>query len=274
MKKGLIGISNRVNENKEKIRIWSQSFKRYVPDGEVILLVDNPNEDDINAVESLGLNYEVVDVGDPWYINNTRLIHTANYLEKSDIDLFMVTDVFDVIFQSDPFAKFDLDNYDFFISGEGITMTEEPWNMDVMNKCFPEEVEVCRGTEIVCSGVMGGRREAFIPILKKMYDMCINSDTRHNIRDQAALIILVSKNEIDRIKIFNLNDAWAMHCASSGPTEFLDGWGMKGNITNRYGGIPQMVNGVVYTHHGFQYDIVHQFNRVPEWHKELVKSYE
>ena len=32
MKKGLIGISNNVKSNKDKIRVWSESFKRYVPD--------------------------------------------------------------------------------------------------------------------------------------------------------------------------------------------------------------------------------------------------
>ena len=275
MKKGLIGISNNISKNKEKIRIWSQSFKRYVPDGEVILLVANPTEEDIQTVKELEISYSVIeDEIDQWYINNLRLIHTVNYLKSSDIDLFMVTDVFDVIFQANPFDRFDTNNYDFFISGEGITMSEEPWNMDVMNKCFPEEVEYCRHTEIVCSGVMGGKRESLIPILERMYYMCINSDTRHNIRDQAALIILISKNQIDRVKIFNLNEAWAMHCASSGPTEFLEGWGMGNTITKRYGGIPKMIDGVVYTHENLKYDIVHQFNRIPEWHKKLVESYE
>jgi len=275
MKKGLIGISNKITEHKEKIRIWSESFKKYVPDGEVVLLVANATEDDIKSVNELGISYSVIDEEiDQWYINNLRLIHTANYLKESDIDLFMVTDVFDVIFQSNPFDKFDTDNYDFFISGEGVTINEEPWNRDVLNKCFPEEVKHCLDTEIVCSGVMGGKRESLIPILERMYYMCINSDTKHNIRDQAALIILVAKNEIDRIKIFNLNDGWAMHCASSGPTEYLHGWGMGGNITNRYGGIPKMVDGVVCTHEGLTYDIAHQFNRIPEWHEILLKPYE
>ena len=49
MKKGLIGISNNVKSNKDKIRVWSESFKRYVPDGEVILLVANSTEEDIDA---------------------------------------------------------------------------------------------------------------------------------------------------------------------------------------------------------------------------------
>ena len=151
MKKGLIGISNNVKSNKDKIRVWSESFKRYVPDGEVILLVANSTEEDIDAVRELGINYKIIDINiDPWYINNLRLIHTSEYLRESDIDLFMVTDVFDVIFQSNPFDKFDTDNYDFFVGGEGITVNEEPWNKDVLNKCFQTEVNHCVDTEIVC----------------------------------------------------------------------------------------------------------------------------
>ena len=273
MKKGLIGISNKVRENKEKIRIWSESFKRYVPNSEVVLIAANTTEDDILACQELGITYHIVEVGDTWFINNNRLIHTAEFLKSTDIELFMVTDVFDVIFQNDPFQKFDTENYDFFISGEGVLMNEEPWNSDVMNKCFPGEIEYCRGTEIVCSGVMGGKRDSLIPILMRMYDMCINANEDHNIRDQAALIIMVSKDEIERMKIFNLNDGWAMHCAAAGPTQFFDGWGLRNRITHRYGGVPQMIEGVVYTHENHKYDIVHQFNRIPEWHTQLIQTY-
>ena len=122
MKKALIGISNKIKEHKEKIRIWKQSFERF-SDGEVILIAANRDQEDIRICEEdLKIKYHVVHVGDPWYINNKRLHHISEYIKTSDIDLFLATDVFDVIFQNDPFIKFDLENFDLFVSNEGIML--------------------------------------------------------------------------------------------------------------------------------------------------------
>lgn len=269
----LIGISNNIASNRNKIRVWAESFRRNT-DGEVILLASDPTEEEIDICNGMNITCHVVHAGSSYYINNKRLFHTVEYLKQSNIDNFMVTDVFDVIFQGDPFAKFNLEQYDFFASGEGVLIREEPWNKDVLNKCFPESVDICNDIEVVCSGVMGGKREALIPILSEMDTLCENAKDGHNIRDQAALIILIAKKAIPKAKIFNLNEGWAMHCQCSGPTEFLTSWGLGGNVTRRYGGLPVMKEGIVYTHTGEVYDIVHQFNRIPEWHKQLVSSYE
>jgi hypothetical protein len=212
-------------------------------------------------------------VEDAWYINNTRLKHTAEYLENSTIDVFMVTDVFDVIFQADPFVKMDFDNYDIFVSGEGVLVSEEPWNSDVLNKCYPEEMEKCRPFEVVCSGVIAGKRGPLISMLQQMHELCETGINNHNIRDQAALIVLLVNNKIPNVKIFNLSDGWAMHCAVAGPTNFFEAWGFKGTIDARYG-IPQLIDNIICTRDGNVYDIVHQFNRIPEWHEIVVAAYE
>lgn len=266
MKKGLIGISNNIAQNRSKIELWSKSFKLH-SDGEVILIAANANEEDINLCKELDIRYEQVEIEekDLGYINNKRLIHTVNYLKNSDIDVFMVTDVFDVLFQNDPFKKMDLENYDFFVSGEGITVGQEPWNFDVINKVFPDYIQSCLNQEIICSGIMGGTRASLIYILSIMYQMCEGSNNSHNIKDQAALIILIAKNFIERLKIFNLDDGWAMHCAVSGPTPFFENWGFKNAIKEKYG-VPKLEGDSVFTEDGKLYDIIHQFNRVPEWH--------
>ena len=61
-----------------------------------------------------------------------------------------------------------------------------------------------------------------------------------------------------------------MHCAVAGPTAFFDSWGFRNNL--KYG-IPQMKDdGRVYTQSGDLFDIVHQFNRVPEWHQKIRET--
>ena len=54
----------------------------------------------------------------------------------------MVTDVFDVTFQGDPFIKMT-DEYDVFVGSEGVRINEEPWNRDVISKVFPEDLNIC-----------------------------------------------------------------------------------------------------------------------------------
>lgn len=274
MKKILTGLSNNISLNKHKIKVWSESFRKH-SDGDIILIAANATDEDIQACVDLNIKYYQVTVEDTWYINNKRLKHTKDFLEQSDADLFLITDVFDVLFQSDPFNKMDLEKYDVFISREGILVCEEPWNGDVLNKVFPDETSSCMQTEIVCSGIIGGKREALVKLYDKLDYMCENSLNDHNIKDQAALIIMVKNNEIDRLKNFSLDDGWAMHCQSAGPTQFFESWGLKGSLIRKGYGIPELrEDGIVYTQSGIKYDMVHQFNRVDEWKKIITKEYE
>jgi hypothetical protein len=273
MKKALIGISNNIKQNKNKIKVWSESFRKY-SDGEVILIAANADDEDIRICEEeLKVKYHKVQIDELNFINNKRLRHISDYIKLSDIDLFLSTDVFDVVFQNNPFAKFDLENYDLFVGGEGIKLDEEPWNANVISNCFPDEIDKCIHNEIVCSGVMGGKKEQLAHLFDRMYDMTEYAENGHNIRDQASLIIMISKNEIERLKIFKIDEGWAMHCSTSGPTDLFDRWGLRHKLSSRHQ-VPKLVDDKVYTGDDNLYDIVHQFNRIPEWNNILTKKYE
>jgi hypothetical protein len=265
MKTALIGLSNNVTKNINKITLWAKSFKKY-SNGEVILLCANSTQEDLVACQTLGIKPVPVVVKDTWYINHDRLKHTYEYIKSSDIDMFIATDVFDVAFQGNPFDKLNTVDYDLFVSGEGVSVGEEPWNADNIIKIFPESIEICRPTEVINSGIIAGKKDALSGLLQRMYELCERGSNAHNIKDQAALIVMIAKKEIERLKIFNLDDGWAMHCAVAGPTQFFEAWGFKGKI--KYG-IPKMKDGVVVNKNDSKYDIVHQFNRVPEWERAL-----
>lgn len=268
MKKALLGLSNNIFLNKEKIKLWVTSFKLFC-DYDIILLAANINDNDKMVCDELNIKYEVVTIDDTWYINHKRLNYVSDFLKKSNIDIFLITDVFDVVFQNDPFNKFDLDKYDIFVSGEGLNVNQEPWNSDNIKKLFPNDFDKCQHEEVICSGIIGGKRTSLIKLYDRMYQLCELTNNEHNIKDQAALIVMIANKEIENLKIFNLDDGWAMHCAVSGPTQFFESWGFKNNL--KYGH-PKMFDGVVKTFNDKIFDIVHQFNRVPEWHKILLKK--
>lgn len=266
MKKALIGLSNNVVTNFNKVKIWAKSFKKY-SDGDVVLLCANSTPEDLQICKDNGIIPVPVTVEDTWYINHKRLSCTAEYLKQSQYDVALVTDVFDVLFQRDPFEQLDLNTYDVFVSGEGIEVGQEPWNSDNINKIFPSEFIKCKPVEVINSGIIAGKTDALIKLYEKLYQLCELGSNQHNIKDQAALIVLIANNSIDKLKIFNLDDGWAMHCAVAGPTQFFETWGFKGNI--KYG-IPVMEAEVVVNGKGLKYSMVHQFNRVPLW-KEILE---
>lgn len=273
MKKLLIGLSNNVSLNKKKIKVWAKSYKKYC-DGDLILIIANSNNDDIETCKNLNIKYYEVIVEDTWYINNKRLFHTKNLLKMVDADICLITDVFDVIFQSDPFVKLNIDEYNVFVGSEGIKLSQEPWNSDVMYKVFPNELSNCLNNDIICSGVIGGKISELIKLYEKLDYLCENSLNGHNIKDQAALNIMIAKNEIEKLKIFEVSDGWTLHCATGGPTEYFESWGFKNMQIKKYGGIPYLKENIIYTYDGKIYDIVHQFNRINEWNNIITKSYE
>ena len=268
MNKALLGLSNSVALHVEKIRLWCQSFRRHCDD-EIILLVANPSQEDLDACKSLGIRYVSVTIEDCFYINHERLTHICSLMKSLDVDVFIVTDVFDVVFQNDPFLRMDLENYDIFVSGEGVNVSDDPWNFDNVGRLFPDGFEVCHKNEIICSGVIAGKKEAMIKLYERMYELCNYAPNVHNIKDQAALIHMICKNEIPKLKIFNLDDAWAVHCAIAGPTQFFIPWGFVNALKHAP---PKLVEAVVRSGNEEAYDIVHQFNRVPEWDSELRKK--
>lgn len=269
MKKVLIGLSNNININKEKIKVWSSSFRKF-SDGDVVLIAANMNNEDKLACEELNIKYESVVVDQGRQINHKRLEHIKNWIEKSDAELILSTDVFDVAFQGDPFEKLDTENFDFFVGGEGVDVNQDPWNSNNIGSLFADEFKKCVGKEIICSGVIAGKKDAMISVYNRMFELCEKAPDAHDIKDQAALIVMIVNNEIPKLKIFNLDEGWTIHCAVAGPTQFFELWGFKNNL--KYG-VPKMENGLVCTSAGIPFDIVHQFNRIPEWNNIIKEKH-
>lgn len=257
----LIGISDNIKSNLFKIKVWADSF-REVCDGDICLLAVSPTTEEIMALSDMGIGIVIAKIGDG-SVNDQRLGIIEEYLRTQKDELFLITDVFDVLFQADPFKKWDL-KYDIFVGSECLMLSQEPWNRDVISKCF----DFPQDAEIICSGVIGGKRNALISLYGKMHKMCVNARKAHDIRDQAALIILMAQGEVPNVQVFHLDDGWVAHCAVSGPTQFLDAWGFRKNI--KYS-LPQLVDGKITN--GRVFDIVHQFNRIPEWYSTLTEKY-
>jgi hypothetical protein len=264
MRKILIGVSDNVAKNIDKILIWKKSFE-LVTKGDVILLAFNCNENDRKVLEQYNISYKNVSEKGSESVNNSRLIHVSSLLRdlNDSYDGVIYSDVFDVAFMKDPFLQMDFYNYGVFVAGEGITHNQEPWNTDVMQKCFPDYTETLRHKEVFCSGVIGGKPFELSQYIDSMWLQLLKNKKGHDIADQAAMNIVLHTEDNPLLKKFYLYDKWAIHLATGGPTEFFEPWGFKKAIQDKYNLVPNWKD----------FAIVHQFNRTPEIHNLIKKIY-
>jgi hypothetical protein len=269
MKQLLIGFANNISANKDGVRLWYKSFIKH-SDAETVLIAANTTEEERLFCDQLGLKTELVELKDTRGINHKRIKYIIDFLRISDADIVLSTDVFDVAFQGNPFLKLNIDQYDFFVGSEGVKINQEPWNSNNINILFPGYYHKCSNQQVLCSGVVAGKRNVLIQIYERMLDLCENHSTnKHETQDQAALIVMANNNEIDRMKIFNLDDGWVVHSAVAGPTKFWQGWGFDKNLEC---GKPEICGNKICNAQGYVFDIVHQLNRIPEWHNMIIKE--
>tara|TARA_R110000822_G_scaffold61319_2_gene151803 strand:- start:452 stop:1285 length:834 start_codon:yes stop_codon:yes gene_type:complete len=276
MKVGLLGCVNNVSQHIDKIKVWSKSFGE-VSKGSINLVLVNPQPHEISLLKDMGITTFPYYTKGTETINNMRLQFQWQTLDELDLDYVLVTDVFDVMFQDNPFIK--IWGNDIIVGTEGITHNEEPWNMSVLQQSYPDKVEKLRHELIVCSGVIGGRKDKIIKLLKDM-DKLTMGKGGHDIRDQAALNIILYQplsfksweNKSYNIKVLSPKDGWVLHCAVGGPTQFYEAWGFKNKMKERFGEA-RNEGGIIVNGDWQIFDIVHQFNRIEEWNKELTTRY-
>ena len=261
MKKLLTGVCNNIEQNLEAIKLWKNSFESVVDNSEVVLIAYNPTDREIEILKNNKIKFRGIKEKGDETVNNLRLLHAGEFLKenKDNYSEVIYSDVFDVAFLKDPFTKMDFNKYDIFVGGEGMLHREEPWNSDVMNKCFPNYFSLTRDQEVFCSGVIGGKPLALANWFREMDKICLDSLKGHDIEDQAAMNIVIYNYKDTKLKTFKITDNWCLHMAIGGPTDLFEAWGFKRILKNRFGITPNWKD----------YDIVHQFNRIPEIHKQI-----
>jgi len=271
MKTGLLGCVNNISQHLDKIKVWAKSFNE-VCNSQVILVCINPTDMELRILQTMGIDTAAYYLESGETVNNFRLQYEIDTLKQTDWDYALITDVFDVMFQDDPFQK--IIGHQITVGTEGVYHFEEPWNLDVMQKSYPNKVELVRNELILCSGVIGGEKNRLLTFLTKMDSITKKGVGGHDIRDQAAMNIKIydDKSPFHNYNLLTPKDGWVLHCAVGGPTQFYESWGFKDKMKERYGEA-EMINGVVVNGQGQIFDIVHQFNRIEQWNKELTMRY-
>jgi hypothetical protein len=171
----------------------------------------------------------------------------------------LACDARDVVFQGDPFAYFgaDLTKADpskLYVSGEGFAIGQDDsdgakWTATKIKQLFSErEREEMRGRPTYNGGLLCGESALLAGVMRTIYLMLYNSASQ--IGDQAALNVLVGLEPLrSHVVAVEVEDGWAVHFAAVQ-------WKLVPEAIR-----PRIEDGLVKTHDGRIYAIVHQYDR-------------
>lgn len=92
-----------------------------------------------------------------------RFLVYKNYIEKSDYDNFILTDITDVYFQRDPFLDLEKDTEYLYLISENILIKDAPWNFDMIKNLYGTEIANALGhKKVINSGVIAGSKNNII----------------------------------------------------------------------------------------------------------------
>lgn len=236
---------------------WCNTAKK--TGNHVVLLIMENNDELITSVSSMGVECVKIPISltnrSP---HNERFLLQYLYLNQSDHEYAVMTDVRDVIFQTDPveWMKNNLNEHDIICSSEGLAYQDEPWGNNNLIQGYPYVYEQFKNNLIYNVGVIGGKTKALSELSLLIYTMC-----KHNpayLSDQSSFNILCGMPSMSsRILKANSEMGWALHCGTLGPTKDIEKF--KPVLKEP---LPKFENNIAYTHEGKMYSILHQYDRL------------
>jgi len=270
-------ISLAANADWEYVRTWVLSLRATGYAGEVALVTANCEQDLYEECARHGVTTVDFDPADMATrhlegANTGRFIVLSKALEERFPEHFVVScDVRDIIFQADPFDFFgpDLSKADpskLYVSGEGCAIDQSnkgtppkkwkgggDWTARKVKALFSErQREELRGRPIYNGGLLCGETAVLAGVMRLIYLMLYN--TTRGTADQAALNVLIGIEPLrSHVVPIEVDDGWAIHLAAVM-------WKLLPEPI-----MPKIEDGVVKTHDGRIYAIVHQYDR----HRQL-----
>lgn len=197
-----------MNYDYDKIEPWLVSLKETGYSGKIALIVYSMSKATIDKLEREGVSIFALqkdDHGNITYpfterfnIMVERFAHIWYFLtnldEKDKPNNILITDVGDVIFQSNP----DNINVPLLVATEGIKYKDEPWSKRNMINSFGEIFyNQLKNEEIVCAGVIGGTYSLITDLCLQIFLICKGAPAHvqgGGGPDQAALNILLNQH--------------------------------------------------------------------------------
>ena len=282
----------------DKIKYWVNSIAKSGFKGDVVLVGTNMNKSTIDKLTERGVKLslfgKVTESGDVVAHSQgaphvERFFYLSNYLDsiQEHYRYVITTDTRDVVFQKNPsdWLENALVFHSLVASSEGLKYINEPWgNQNLIESFGPFFHNKLKDHLIYNVGVVAGDLESVKSLLLLIFQLSINRPIP--IVDQAVYNFILSIHPFDKDTMFTSNDdGWAINLGTSvnavraGSGDL--GARCKDNIPalNKYLSTyedtqPTITkNGIVSNKYDLPFNIVHQWDRVPELNKLFEELY-
>lgn len=268
----------------DRLEMWVNSLNSCGFKGRKIMICFNVSDDTIQKLTDNGI--EVFLTTQKRNQQNNGYLYQENFghqvptvrhfvnwhflKDMTDIRYVISTDCVDVIFQDNPseWLEKNLGDKKLNYGGEGLKYKDEEWGHQNMLTTFgPMIQEYMKNTPIHNAGSMAGEHKTFVDFSLAVFLSVQNS--REPMPDQAGVNVMLSLEPYKSITRFNEHDTnWACQCGTTVDPNKIDNF--RPNLLCPE---PVFKDGFAYTSRGEKYVLLHQYNRVPEWNKELEKKY-
>lgn len=164
-------IAAAMNYGVEQIKNFVLSFRKYNNVDDIVLIY---NLDQAHQIEYFSKKYNIRLVSFEPYNQLPIHVVSSRFLKYLDIvnELkeyrnYLLSDIRDVFFQSNPFSNLPNDEYIFmFTEDPAVTLDIEEHHTGMMSRLFgTEELKKFEGKKIICSGTILGTREKMLRFL-------------------------------------------------------------------------------------------------------------
>lgn len=288
------------NYTYDQIEPWINSLKATGFKGTIALIAYYMRAADVKKLEEAGVTifaFSKDEEGNLIYPGSKdfnivveRFIHAWYFLgqiaESDRPEHVLLTDVRDVIFQTNPEKDTYIDLDYIRVASENIKYKDEPWSRNNLEHAFgPLMSKVMDDAPIICAGVIEGSFEVLRDLCLEVYLLCRGSMAHvpgGGGPDQAALNIILNQNVWKAITLVSYY--WTVHLGTtsyaieSGSGDI--GYAYKHGHLKSYRdlfidpeGIEIDGDGIVKNDAGTPFFIVHQYNRVDGLEDQIKMRY-
>ena len=184
-----------------------------------------------------------------------RYMYFLDIVRAGDYDRVLLSDVRDVVFQSDPFTQLPRDGIAVSVETRDYTIAEEPYNRGWIRDGYGEQmVRRIGDNAVICSGVTAGDNDAMLAYLERMVSETLAISPRDAI-DQAIHNVLVWTGALEPCTLMETLDSAVATLNNVAPAAIE--LGSDGRLLNRDGRPPS---------------VVHQYDRVPGLEERLLPA--
>jgi len=278
MKDLIVGCAT--NYDWSKLKYWVNSINRSGFEGDKCLILMNCDKETVSKISDAGfaiIAFNQDSNGNLSYSSNMmvhveRFFHIYNILKDNLYRYVITTDVKDVIFQKNPSEWLENNlpnNEDLVFSSESMKYKDEPWgNQNLLETFGPQIYEDFKNNTIFNVGVLAGRGYAMKDLMMNIFASCVGRPIK--ICDQSTFNFLISQHPYLKNSMYTKSeDGWACQLGTTADPSKIEQF--RPFLLEPS---PKLDEDKVVTSEGIEYNIVHQYDRVPEWKKVIEAKYD